>query len=135
MCSLYCDWNYSLLKPTKPDLHFTAQDLFQNRGLNAYIMHKTLLNFVVLLSHGGRNYSGGSLTLHQLYSLGGLRLLRLAEFVRYNRAAIGGPSKRQPMNSLVASCLGPTCYAQTPFARYWQAIKAAANEITPKVGV
>ena len=31
---------------------------------------------------------------------GGLRLLRLAEFVRYNRAAIGGPSKRLPMNSL-----------------------------------
>ena len=30
---------------------------------------------------------------------GGLCLLRLAEFVRYNRAAIGGPSKRQPMNS------------------------------------
>ena len=28
---------------------------------------------------------------------GGLSLLRLAEFVRYNRAAIGGPSKRQPM--------------------------------------
>ena len=50
---------------------------------------------------------------------GGLRLLRLAEFVRYNRAAIGGPSKRQPMNSLVSSCLGSTCYAQTPFARYW----------------
>ena len=24
MCSLYCDWNYSLLKPTKPDLHFTT---------------------------------------------------------------------------------------------------------------
>ena len=44
---------------------------------------------------------------------GGLRLLRLAEFVRYNRAAIGGPSKRQPMNSLVPSCLGSTCYAQT----------------------
>ena len=64
---------------------------------------------------------------------GGLRLLRLAEFVRYNRAAIGGPSKRQPMNSLVSSCLGSTCYAQTPFARYWRAIKAAANEITPKV--
>ena len=42
---------------------------------------------------------------------GGLRLLRLAEFVRYNRAAIGGPSKRQPMNSLVSSCLGS---AQTP---------------------
>ena len=42
---------------------------------------------------------------------GGLRLLRLAEFVRYNRAAIGGPSKRQPMNSLVSSCLGST---QTP---------------------
>ena len=39
---------------------------------------------------------------------GGLRLLRLAEFVRYNRAAIGGPSKRQPMNSLVSSCLGST---------------------------
>ena len=34
---------------------------------------------------------------------GGLRYLRLAEFVRYNRAAIGGPSKRQPMNSLVSS--------------------------------
>ena len=28
---------------------------------------------------------------------GGLSLLRLAEFVRYNRAAIGGPSKRQPI--------------------------------------
>ena len=27
----------------------------------------------------------------------GLRFLRLAEFVRYNQAAIGGPSKRQPM--------------------------------------
>ena len=42
---------------------------------------------------------------------GGLRLLRLAEFVRYNRAATGGPSERQPMNSLVSSCLGST---QTP---------------------
>ena len=61
---------------------------------------------------------------------GGLRLLRLAEFVKYNRSAIGGPSKRQPMNSLVSSCLGSTCYAQTPFARYWRAIKAAANELT-----
>ena len=48
----------------------------------------------------------------QLVALrGGLRLLRLAEFVRYNRAAIGGPSKRQPMNSLVLSSLGS---AQTP---------------------
>ena len=64
---------------------------------------------------------------------GGLRFLRLAEFVRYNRAAICGPSKRQPMNSLVSNCLGSTCYAQTLFARYWWAIKAAANEITPKV--
>ena len=64
---------------------------------------------------------------------GSLLFLRLAEFVRYNRAAIGGPSKRQPMNSLLSNCLGSTCYAQTPFARYWQAIKAAANEITPKV--
>ena len=36
---------------------------------------------------------------------GGLRLLRLAEFVRYNRAVIGGPSKLQPMTSLVSSCL------------------------------
>ena len=45
--------------------------------------------------------------------LGGLRLLRLAEYIRYNRAAIGGPSKRQPMNSLVSSCLGST---QTPKA-------------------
>ena len=61
---------------------------------------------------------------------GGLRFLRLAEFFRYNRAAIGGPSKRQPMNSLVSSCLGSTCYVQTPFARYWRAIKAAANELT-----
>ena len=42
---------------------------------------------------------------------GGFRFLRLAEFVRYNRAAIGGPSKRQPMNALVSSCLGST---QTP---------------------
>ena len=41
---------------------------------------------------------------------GGLRLLRLAEYVRYNRAAIDGPSKRQPMNSLVSSCLGPQSY-------------------------
>ena len=65
--------------------------------------------------------------------LGGLGFLRLAEFVRCNRAAIGGPSKRQPMNSLVSSCLGSTCYAQTPLARYWRVIKAAANEITPKV--
>ena len=64
---------------------------------------------------------------------GGLRFLRLAEFVRYNRAAIGGPSKQKPMNSLASSCFGSTCYAQTPFARYWQAIRAAANEITPKV--
>ena len=69
---------------------------------------------------------------------GSLLFLRLAEFVRYNRAAIGGPSKNSllsscPMNSLLSSCLGSTCYAQTPFARYWQAIKAAANEITPKV--
>ena len=61
---------------------------------------------------------------------GGLRFLRLAEFVTYNRAAIGGPSKRQPMNSLVSSFISSTCYAQTPFARYWRAIKAAANEIT-----
>ena len=61
---------------------------------------------------------------------GGLRLLRLAEFVRYNRPAIGGSTIRQPMNSLVSSCLGSTCYAQTPFARYWRAIKAAANELT-----
>ena len=61
---------------------------------------------------------------------GGLRLLCLAEFVRYNRAAIGGPSKRQRMNSLVPSCLGSTCYSQTPFARYWRAIKAAANVLT-----
>ena len=45
--------------------------------------------------HGGRiiyywrrpNAASGALR-------GGLRLLRLAEFVRYNRAAIGGPSKR-----------------------------------------
>ena len=45
---------------------------------------------------------------------GGLRLLRLAEFVRHNRAAIGEASKWQPMNSLVSSCLGSTCYyAQT----------------------
>ena len=63
----------------------------------------------------------------------GLRFLRLAEFVRYNRAAIGGPSKRQPMNSLVSSWLGSTFYAQTPFARYWRDINAAANIITPKV--
>ena len=42
---------------------------------------------------------------------GGLRLLRLAEFVRNNWAAIGGQSKQQPMNSLVPSCLGST---QTP---------------------
>ena len=45
---------------------------------------------------------------------GGLRLLRLAEFVRYNRAAIGGPSKRQPMNALVSSCLGSTWLRATP---------------------
>ena len=44
----------------------------------------------------------------------GLRLLRLAEFVRYNRAAIGGPSKRQPMNSLVSSCLGSTWLCANP---------------------
>ena len=31
---------------------------------------------------------------------GGLRFLRLAEFVIYNRAAIGWPSKRQPMKLL-----------------------------------
>ena len=31
------------------------------------------------------------LTLHQLR---GLRLLRLAEFVRYNRAVIGGPGSQ-----------------------------------------
>ena len=45
---------------------------------------------------------------------GGLRLLRLAEFVRYNRAAIGGPSKRQPMNSVVSSCLGSTWLRANP---------------------
>ena len=61
---------------------------------------------------------------------GGFRLLRMAEFIRYNRAAIGEPSKRQPMNSLVSNCLGSTFYAQTPFARYWRAIKASANELT-----
>ena len=38
-----------------------------------------------------------------------------------------------PINSLLSSCLGSTCYAQTPFARYWRAIKAAADETTPKV--
>ena len=43
---------------------------------------------------------------------GGLLLLCLAEFVRYNRAAIGGPSKRQPMSSLVLSCLGSTCFSE-----------------------
>ena len=64
---------------------------------------------------------------------GGLRLLRLVVFVSYNRAAIGCLSKRQPINSLVSSCLGSTCYARTPFARYWRAIKAAANEFTVKV--
>ena len=82
---------------------------------------------------------GGRITLEAPYNalsvvlLEGLRLLRLAEFVRYNQAAIGGPSKRQSMNSFVSSCLCSTCYAQTPFARCWQAIKAAANEITPKL--
>ena len=45
---------------------------------------------------------------------GGLRLLRLAEFVRYNRAAIGRPSKWQSMNSLVASCLGSTWLSNKP---------------------
>ena len=45
---------------------------------------------------------------------GGLGLLRLAEFVRYNRAAIGGPSKRQPMYSLVSSCLGSTWLPYKP---------------------
>ena len=64
---------------------------------------------------------------------GGLRLLRLAEFVSYNRAAIGWLSKRQSMNSLVSSCLGSTCYGRTLFTRYWRAIKAAANELTAKV--
>ena len=44
----------------------------------------------------------------------GLCLLRLAEFVRYNRAAIGGPSKRKPMNSLVSSCLGSTWLSYKP---------------------
>ena len=34
------------------------------------------------------------------------------------------------MNSLVSSCLDSTCHAQTPFARYWRAIKAAANALT-----
>ena len=72
-----------------------------------------------------RRPTAPSVALH-----GGIRLLRLAKFVRYNRATIGGPSKRQPMNSFVSSCIGSTCYAQTPFARYWRAIKAAANELT-----
>ena len=34
------------------------------------------------------------------------------------------------MNSLVSSCLCSTCYAQAPFARYWRAIKTAANGLT-----
>ena len=51
--------------------------------------------------HGVR-ITGGALTYVASVALfGGLRLLSLAEFVRYNRAAIGGPSKRQPMNSLL----------------------------------
>ena len=45
---------------------------------------------------------------------GGLRLLRLAELVRNNRAAIGGPSKRQQMNSLVSSWLGSTWLRANP---------------------
>ena len=58
-------------------------------------------------------YTGGALTLISVALRGGLHLLRLAEFVRHNRAAIGGPSKLQPMNLIVSSCLGSTCYAQT----------------------
>ena len=62
--------------------------------------------------HGGR-ITGGVLTLHQLH-FGGLHFLRLAEFVTYNRADIGGPSMRQPMNSLVTSCLGSTWLSYKP---------------------
>ena len=62
------------------------------------------------ITHGGRIYwrrpNAQSVALR-----GGLRFLRMAEFVTYNRAAIGGPSKRQPMKSLVSSYLGST---QTP---------------------
>ena len=79
-------------------------------------------------------YSGGALTFHQLHSVrvcvSSETRWGLSEFVRYNRAAIGEPLKWQPMNSLVSSCLGSTCYTQNPFARYWRAIKAAANELT-----
>ena len=56
-----------------------------------------------------RRPNAPSVALH-----GGLRFLRLAEFVRYNRAAIGGPSKRQPMNSLVSSCLGSNLLRPNP---------------------
>ena len=87
-----------------------------------------------------RQHHGGRITLEaprpnapSVALRGGLRFLCLAEFVRYNRSAIGRLSKRQPMKSLVSSCLGSTCNAQTPFARYWRAIKAAANNITPQV--
>ena len=37
--------------------------------------------------------------------------LTFGRFVKYNRAVIGGPSKQQPMNSLVSSFFGST---QTP---------------------
>ena len=62
---------------------------------------------LLMYTKGGR-ITGGCPNAASVALRGGLRLLRLAEFVRYNRAAIGGPSKRHPMNSLVTSCLGLT---------------------------
>ena len=93
--------------------------------------------------HGGR-ITGGALTLHQLHSVGACvsyvwqSLPDITEQLlvghqsgnqwthSYQAAsaqlathkprlhAIGGPSKRQPMNSLVSSCLGSTWLSYKP---------------------
>ena len=47
-----------------------------------------------LVMHGGRIFLWRRPNAPSVALRGGMRFLRLAEFVRYNRAAIGGPSKR-----------------------------------------
>ena len=101
------------------------------------------LSYVMSRSYGGRLYwrrpNARSVALR-----GGLLFLRLAEFVTYNRAAIGGPSKRQPMNSLVSSCFGSSCYTHKPRlhaiggSSKWQPMKSLVSSClgstqTPKV--
>ena len=123
----------SPLVGVKRQIHTTVKCWWRQLAANKWrrynLQHQLVRSANWGRRHGGRIYWRRP-NAQSVAFRGGLRFLRLAEFVTYNRAAIGGPSKRQPMNSLVSSCLGSTCYPQTPFARYWRDIKAAANEIT-----